>query len=321
MKILKRMAIGTGVIFALLVTVVIALYLWRDMEVLPLNAKARMQAPSDFIQLEEGITHYEIAGPDTGQVVVLIHGFSVPSYVWGSTFGALANAGFRVLRFDAYGRGYSDRPAVDYDRELYEKQINGLLDKLNLQTPVDLAGVSMGGAIATGFAARYPDKVHRLVLIDPFHKAIDAPPIPEFLGYYLMSVFYVPQMPANQMTDFFRPERFPEWKDRFREQMQYEGFARGIVSTVYHFLSQQQLHKYHKVASYNIPVMLVWGKEDQTIPFSSSKVVRKAIDPKVFLAVEKARHLPHLEQPEIVNKGIISFLTETEKAAEMAAGL
>ena len=57
------------------------------------------------------------------RTVVLVHGFSVPYYIWDSTTTALAAAGYRVVRYDEYGRGLSDRPNVDYTADLYDRQL------------------------------------------------------------------------------------------------------------------------------------------------------------------------------------------------------
>ena len=83
----------------------------RDPERAELNPAARERAPGDFVTLSQGTTFYDVAGPDTGRVVVLVHGFSVPSYIWDSTFTALTAAGYRTIRYDVFGRGWSDRPA------------------------------------------------------------------------------------------------------------------------------------------------------------------------------------------------------------------
>ena len=64
------------------------------------------------MRLSDGFTHYELGGPPTGHLVVLAAGFSVPYYIWDPTFSALTEAGVRVLRYDYYGRGFSDRPDV-----------------------------------------------------------------------------------------------------------------------------------------------------------------------------------------------------------------
>jgi pimeloyl-ACP methyl ester carboxylesterase len=54
-------------------------------------------------------------------------------------------------------------------------------------------------------------------------------------------------------------------------------------------------------------ILLIWGKEDQTIPFHFSDSVRKRVEVD-FFPVDDARHLPHLEKPALVNQKIISFL-------------
>ena len=92
----------------------------------------RRATPGQFVRLTDGYTHYEIAGPPAGHVVVLAAGFSVPYYIWDPTFNALAEAGFRVLRYDYYGRGFSDRPDVPYTQAFYVRQLGELLDSLKV---------------------------------------------------------------------------------------------------------------------------------------------------------------------------------------------
>jgi len=118
-----------------------------------MGPEARASAPGDFVTLSRGVVHYEQAGPVDGQAVLLTHGFSVPSYIWDPTFRALAESGFRVIRYDLYGRGYSDRPQTAYDRELFVQEAVELLDSLHVNRPVDFVGLSMGGAITAPISA------------------------------------------------------------------------------------------------------------------------------------------------------------------------
>jgi pimeloyl-ACP methyl ester carboxylesterase len=55
--------------------------------------------------------------------------------------GAAADSGFRVVRYDYYGRGRSDRVDAAYDQDLFVRQLAGLLDSLRVAGPVDLAGL------------------------------------------------------------------------------------------------------------------------------------------------------------------------------------
>ena len=83
---------------ALVAAGVAALYALRNPEQVDMDSAARANAPGKFVTLGDGVTHYDVAGPDSGQRVILAHGFSVPSYIWDSTVTALTGAGFRVAR-------------------------------------------------------------------------------------------------------------------------------------------------------------------------------------------------------------------------------
>src|SRR6185295_20195570 len=109
-----------------------------------LDATTRSVLPGRFAQLTDGFTHYELGGPENGPVVVLAAGFSVPYYIWDPTFNALTAGGFRVLRYDYYGRGYSDRPAIPFTDEMYVRQLDELLKAVNIGGPIGLAGISFG---------------------------------------------------------------------------------------------------------------------------------------------------------------------------------
>ena len=120
-----------------------------------LDDAARQQAHGQFIELSDGVVHYQLAGPPQGRTVVLVHGLITPSFIWDYNVPALTEAGFRVLRYDHYGRGFSDRPEVRYDRDLFDRQLLELLQRLNIEQPVDLVGLSMGGAVAVTFTDRH----------------------------------------------------------------------------------------------------------------------------------------------------------------------
>ena len=83
--------------------------------------------PYEYAILPLGRTHYQIAGPPSGDVVVLIHGNAAPLITWDETVGPLVDAGYRVLRYDIFAHGLSDVPTLRrYDKTLYENQLSGL---------------------------------------------------------------------------------------------------------------------------------------------------------------------------------------------------
>ena len=281
--------------------------LWESKKV-PLSADVRSRLPATFARLPEGFVHYELAGPHGAQVVVLVHGFAIPGYIWDPTLEALVAGGFRVVRYDLFGRGYSDRPDLIYGLEIFQKQLLDLLDLLEILRPVDLVGMSTGAAIAASFAAAHPQRVRKLVFIGPQHAGTRIFPfnVP-LLGDCCASAFFVPLLVRGQTRYFYRPERFPELPGRFREQMRYRGFRRALLSTFRNILGKDQLGLYQRVAKFNKPTLLIWGKEDRIFPFSSHGRVRHALEAE-FFPVEEAGHLVGYEQSEIVNAKLVKFL-------------
>ena len=288
-----------------------ALYLARNPERAGLDDAARRAAPGRFVRLADGVTHYELAGPPDGAPVVLVHGFSVPSYVWDSTFSALAGAGFRVLRYDEYGRGWSDRPDVTYDAALYHRQLGALLDSAGMRAPVHLVGLSMGGWVTASFAGAHPGRVRSLTLVDPVaapRTDVPAAMRAPLLGPVLWQSLAVPGMAEGQRTDFVDPARFPDWVERYRVQMRYRGFGRALRSTIRAVAATDLAEVYGRVGRDTLPVLLVWGEEDRTVPFALSDSVRRWIPRAEFVPVKGAGHLPQLERAGEVNAALIAFL-------------
>ncbi len=274
----------------------------------PLTDGVRTTAPGRFVYLTKGLTHYEDLGPRNGPVVLLVHGFSVPYYMWDKTVGPLIAAGFRVIRYDLFGRGFSDRPKVKYRRELFVTQLRELLEALGIHQPVNIVGTSMGGAIATAYAADFGENVAKVVLIDPLWEplTIGLLHIP-FVGELFATGVYLPRLPRLQSADFHRPDLFPEWEARFRTQMLYQGFRQALVSTARYFLRRNPLNDYRRLASFGKPVLQIWGTEEKTLDKAGARVLQSLFqtDP---VWIEQAGHLPHYEQPDRVNSQLIGFL-------------
>lgn len=283
---------------------------YKNPEKATLDAAARTGATGQFVSLADGMTHYEVAGPDTGRVVVLVHGFSVPSYIWDSTFVALSNAGYRVIRYDLYGRGLSDRPDAAYDGPMYDAQLNGLLDSLHVQGQIDLVGLSFGGYVTGHYVTTNAARVRTLTLVDPVASPSGMPTMLALpvIGPWVWQVGAVPGMADNQTSDFLHPEHFPNWADRYRPQMRYVGFGRALLRSALVESKTNFDSLYAGVAKTGVPVELIWGKQDQTVKFELSEVIRRNIPSVEFVPVDSSGHLPHIEQTTLFNQRLFAFL-------------
>ena len=302
-------------IVTLFVLVPAALYFTLDPERLDLDDAARQSAPGQFARLSDGYTHYELAGPTNGPVVVLAAGATVPYYIWDPTFKALVDAGFQVLRYDYYGRGFSDRPDVAFTQALYVRQLRELLETIHIAGPFDLAGLSFGGAVITSVAAKYPDRVRSLIYMDPAFRtpqtltALESTPS----AWNVMTAILDERGWADgQLGDFLHPERFPEWPDRYRPQLRYRGFRRARLSDLRSNADADQREELQAVGRHPRPVLVIWGKQDPNVPFELSASLMAVMPYARLLAVDQAGHLPQWEQPTVVQPAIVSFLREVQ---------
>jgi pimeloyl-ACP methyl ester carboxylesterase len=299
----------------LFVLVPAALYFLLDPERLDLDDAARRSAGGQFARLGDGYTHYELAGRADGRVVVLAAGATVPYYIWDPTFKALVDAGFRVLRYDYYGRGFSDRPAIPFTQDLYVRQLRELLDAVHISQPIDLAGLSFGGAVITSVAARYPDRVRSLIYMDPAFRtpasltALESAP---WAWNVMTAILDERGWADGQLGDFLHPEQFPDWPDRYRVQLRYRGFRRARLSDLRSNVDEDQRDELQAVGRSRRPVLVIWGRQDPNVPFELSASLMAVMPDARLLAVDQAGHLPQWEQPEVVQPAIVSFLREAQ---------
>lgn len=279
-----------------------------------LNDESRRLTGGSFVQLPDGITHYELSNMARDHTVVLVHGFSVPYFIYDPTFHFLTQNGFRVLRYDLFGRGFSDRPDVHYNIDLFVQQLTDLLDALRLARPVHLVGLSMGGPITAAFAARYPERVKSLTWIDPagarsiaetpMLKLIKLPFLAEVMLWFVGSEAFL----KSNVKDFFDPNLVERFKDMYRVQMKYKGFLRAMLSSTRNGMLDSFLDVYKQVGKIGVPVLLFWGRNDTTVPLEHSNDICAAIPHLEFHILEGCGHIPHYEKPEETNPLLLEFL-------------
>jgi pimeloyl-ACP methyl ester carboxylesterase len=284
-----------------------------------LDDETRGSAGGLFVRLLGGVTHYDLSNPENKEVVVLVHGFSVPYFIFDPTFDFLTRSGFCTLRYDLFGRGFSDRPRLRYNIDLFVKQLLDLLDALRLTRPVNLIGLSMGGPITATFTARHPGRVKSLTLIDPagarpisltpMLKAVKLPGIAEAIFGLVGSESLL----KSAAKDFFDPELVGHFVDRYKVQMQFKGFKRAILSSVRNNMLGSFIESYKAVGKMDKPVLLVWGRNDTTVPLVHSDDLRAAVPGAEFRVIENCGHIPHYEKPEEFNPILLEFLAKGDR--------
>jgi len=297
-------------ILSALIILLIVVYFVVDPETHELNDATRKHVGHKYLSLSDGVTHYKFDGPENGNLVVLVHGGTVPQWAWDEQIKALSKAGFRVLSYDKYGRGYSDRPDLVYNQELYQRQLLELIEKLNISKPFDLIGASLGGATAINFVSRYPDKIKKLILIAPVINNYKVPlafqlPI---IGEILARFSGIKILTERFNSLYESSPRLNHYSKLYKEQTTYKGFQRSLLSMLRNDALGNYNNAYDIVGKQKREILLVWGTDDTEITEEMIKDIRSFIPEIKFVPVENTGHGILFQKSDKVNKLIISFL-------------
>ncbi|WP_169569879.1 alpha/beta fold hydrolase [Sneathiella limimaris] len=305
-------------VISLIVIVLCAAILYRGYvtdQLLPLDETARTQAPGEFTTLPRGVTHYQWHGPDDGEIVVLVHGFSTPSFVWRGIVGTLTGAGYRVLTYDLFGRGWSDRPDLDYTAELFDAQLANLLKNQGVDKQISLIGYSMGGAVATYFTASHPGQVRKLGLIAPagfpvndgiLAKVIRVP----LLGDWIMDVLGRGSLHAEMSKPENQGSSIPDLVERYELQMSYEGYLPALLSTLRNFPMGDLSGSYQTVGDLNVPTLALWGTEDSIVPPKNAELLTAQVPQAKVTFLEGGTHAITYSRADEVSSALVTFLRE-----------
>ena len=110
-------------------------------------------------------------------------------------------------------------------------------------------------------------------------------------------------------ADFYDPELVEHFTKQFMPQLDYQGFERAILMTLRNDALRNSLPIYRKVGKLGIPKLLVWGRDDQTVPYDQAAAVVASLPGVRFETIENSGHIPHYEDADQVNPIILDFLS------------
>lgn len=247
----------------------------------PMTNKARAKAPGQFAQLSQGVTHFRWYGPGDGRIAVCVHGLTTPGFVWQGVAKGLAQMGFRVLVYDLYGRGYSDRPRGAQDRAFFLTQLSDLLRHQDIDDDITLIGYSMGGVIATHFAAVHPMRVRQLILLAPAGMSAVAQGLlgvavrTSIIGTWLMLARYPSLLRKGLKAEANMPGSVPGITALQAAELNRRGFVPAVLRSLRGVLAQTQQIEHKKLQHHALPVLAVWGDRDEVIPLSSADTLKR----------------------------------------------
>jgi pimeloyl-ACP methyl ester carboxylesterase len=284
---------------------------WRLQE---LDQAAREQLGGQYLETTHGTLSYTRQGPGNAPVVILVHGFSTPKFVWEQVTPTVLAAGYQVITFDHLGRGFSDRPAGPYDSALYQSELAGLIEGLDLSTPLSLVGYSMGGANVVDYAASYPEQIKQLVLLAPAGYMLNAesaaPLAAPVIGEWLATVFGRQYAYKGIEAEVSRGLAPADMLDKFEQQAAFKGYTDALLSTIRHYPMADMAHRYRIVAQAGIPVAAIWGTADKIVPYSGAALMAKDVPQLKLTTLEGANHNMTYGEAGKVGAALVTALSD-----------
>ncbi len=249
--------------------------------------------------------HYRLEGPSHLPLLVFSNSLGTDLRVWETLLPFLASQ-YRFLRYDKRGHGLSDCPPAPYHIDEHINDLISLLDQLDL-SQVALCGLSVGGIIAQGVAARRPELVKELILCDTAHKigpaqgwedrinTVRSQGI-EFIADAVMERWFATEFRTQKPVDVAL------WRNML-VRTPVEGYI-GTCAAI------RDADMSESSARLTQPTLCVVGDQDGATPPSLVKSTAALITNSRFEVIDRAGHLPCVEQPAALAALIIDFLNQ-----------
>lgn len=223
--------------------------------------------------------------------ILALHGWTNSIEKWGAFSDSLRekNIQIKIPSIPGLTKKISQPWTLDDYIEWLKKQIG--IKK------VILLGHSNGGRIAIAFAAKYPNNVSKLILIDSagiFHNEL---PIRIKRGLFKGFAFIGKKITNN--------ERFRNILYKLTRERDYQKADKIQRQIMVNLISSDLTSALKKI---NIPTLIIWGKDDKTTPLSDGKLMNKLIKNSKLEVIKNSKHSPHLSHAEEVAKIIHEYL-------------
>ncbi len=253
------------------------------------------------------LLHCTDDGP--GPVVVLLHGFPLDHTMWDAQRGRIGSV-YRVLCPDLRGHGQSPLGDDGASVDAMADDVLETLDHLGLSGPVVLGGLSMGGYVALSIAARHPERLRGLMLINT-RSAADTPEtarVREGLAQIVESSGQVDPVVGTMLPKLLAPGTAAARPDLAQATSAVmKATAPASVAACLRGLATRP-DRTADLSGITLPTLVIAGEHDQLIPRSESEQMARALPHGELVVIPDAGHLAPLENPEATNAAILKYL-------------
>jgi 3-oxoadipate enol-lactonase len=259
----------------------------------------------NFARIKGVTLHYRISGPPAGSPLVLVNSLGTDARIWDD-FIAIVAGRYRVMSYDKRGHGLSDAVSGPYRLEDHLDDLFGLAHLVGFDS-FALAGVSVGGLIAQGAAARHRARIRALVLCDTAAKIGTASFWDDRISAVMAggTIGIADSIMERWFSPAFRRERLAElagWRN-----MLVRTDRAGYASTC---LTLRDTDLTPETATIDIPCLVVAGEHDLSTPPDLVRATAELIKGSRFEIIRHASHIPSIEQPVVLAALVTDFLRE-----------
>jgi pimeloyl-ACP methyl ester carboxylesterase len=271
-----------------------------------------LNARGDIIKVSGTWLHVRDSGASDAPAVIMLHGFGSSLHTWEPWARAL-QSDYRVIRFDLPGSGLSEPdPTRDYSDVRTLELLAALMDRLGL-AQASLIGNSIGGRISWRFAAEYPQRVAKLVLISPdgfassrsaYGQKSSVPALVKLTRYILPKLL----VRMNLNAAYGDPAALTDDAvNRYYDLM----LAPGVRDAMIARMEQTKLEDPEPLLrQIRAPVLLIWGEKDALIPVSNATDFLRNLPNARLVSFPVLGHVPQEEAPSSSLVPLRAFLAE-----------
>jgi non-heme chloroperoxidase len=262
-----------------------------------------------------GSDHY-LEQTREGIPLVFIHGAFADARTWEPQWQYFAS-NYRLLRYDLRGYGRTGASSLErYTLETFANDLVGLLDSLDIQTPI-LCGQSFGGSIAQAFTVRNPEKVRALVLVDSM-VAIDLSMMDKLLCRVLFSewamTLAIKKMSVKKFT------RFSLWLGRLTRGKQFLSSSQATTEYLKECMFQMDGNEYikfwHALSGFKLlpleritcPTLVLNGENESKNMVPHTQELLRRIPRSESGIIPAAYHASNMDNPKAFNAIVEGFL-------------
>ncbi len=257
------------------------------------------------IKIDDTIISYNDLG-ESKLPILFIHGFPFDKTSWQPQLDYLQNS-HRVITYDIRGFGQSTASDEKISISLLADDLIKFMDALQIPKAI-VCGLSMGGYILLNALNRYPKRFAAIILSDTQCIA-DTPEAKEkrHKNIQLIESGGLVEYTEASIKNLFCETSFTTKKEEIAhiKQVMLSASPKVITDTLSALAHREEMC--YILDKITIPTLIIAGKEDRSIPIQQSSFLHEQIPRSILHLIDKAGHLPNLEQPSEFNRLVKDF--------------